>query len=207
MKRSSGLKLLLMGSATLALGACDDTTDLTQGSVYDTVTQCQEDRSNAGQDCAGSLAEAERQHLATAPRYDSQQACEEEFGPGRCQTGPASEQAASGGGSFFMPLMAGFMIGRLLDGGSRGAYAQPLYRPYCPPGSAGGACAGSSGSGAGGRAGFGGYYTAAGRAVASAPGAVSVPRSAFTETTRSTTTVSRGGFGARAQSVGVSSGS
>jgi len=71
-----------------------------------------------------AVAEAER----TGPKYNSMQMCESEFGAGQCMSQPNS--------SFFMPLMAGFLINELLFDRDRrhySGYYNPVYRynrPY-----------------------------------------------------------------------------
>ena len=79
-----------------------------------------------------ALKEAER----TAPKYATREDCIAEFGEGQCQQAPAQAGMAPTGegqaqaqnqssGSFWMPLMAGYMMGRLMGGGM-GAQ-QPLF--------------------------------------------------------------------------------
>ncbi|MCH0622430.1 DUF1190 domain-containing protein, partial [Klebsiella pneumoniae] len=61
-----------------------------------------------------ALKEAER----TAPKYASREDCVAEFGEGQCQQAPAqagmapeNQAQAQSSGSFWMPLMAGYMMG------------------------------------------------------------------------------------------------
>ncbi|VUC74879.1 lipoprotein [Salmonella sp. NCTC 11881] len=62
-----------------------------------------------------ALKEAER----TAPKYATREDCVAEFGEGQCQQAPAQAgmapenqaQAQQSSGSFWMPLMAGYMMG------------------------------------------------------------------------------------------------
>ena len=61
-----------------------------------------------------------KHRLAEAPRFGRKQQCEQEFGAGNCE----SRQEA-GGGSFFMPMMMGYMMGNMM-GGNR--FSQPVYR-------------------------------------------------------------------------------
>ncbi|NYZ11922.1 DUF1190 domain-containing protein [Azospirillum sp. RWY-5-1] len=199
MKRSARMKLLLMGSATLALTACDDTQEVTKAGVYDTVEQCLADGVYSEGYCRDAYKGATEQHAAVAPKYANVQECEADFGPGRCQVAPNGavavdgQQASGGGGSFFMPLMTGFLVGQLLNSGGRSYYGQPLYRPY------------QGTSGPGGAGGWGSYRTAQNVDVGARTGAVDVTRSTLQAPPARTTTISRGGFGARATSVGVAS--
>lgn len=84
-----------------------------------------------------ALKEAER----TAPKYATREDCIAEFGEGQCQQAPAQAGMAPTGegqaqaqnqssGSFWMPLMAGYMMGRLMGGGM-GAQ-QPLFSSKNP---------------------------------------------------------------------------
>jgi uncharacterized protein YgiB involved in biofilm formation len=97
-------------------------------------------------------------------------------------------QSGGGFGSFFMPMMAGYMIGNMM--GNRGGMAQPLYRPV-------GETARQSG---------GGLFAGNGTRVAGGTGLTRMPESALNAARApATSTLSRGGFGARAQSVSVAS--
>lgn len=74
-----------------------------------------------GLDCDAAWTQAQAEHAATAPAFADQQQCEAEWGEGQCQT------AQRNGGSVFIPLLAGFLIGRALTGGGMFG-ARPLYR-------------------------------------------------------------------------------
>lgn len=56
-------------------------------------------------------------------RWDNSAGCEEVYGQGQC----VPRQSANGGGSFWGPLVAGFVVGRMLDGGWGG---RGLYRDW-----------------------------------------------------------------------------
>ena len=143
-KRSRNVSLAILGAAAFGLAGCkSDETDARafpdeascvaaakEGSLFFTET-----------DCKAAFAEAAADHLETAPRYDSLALCEQEHGAGNCggdpaaQTDPAApadpaaqaEPGNSGGGSIFMPLMMGYLMGSML-GGQRGVMSQPLSR-------------------------------------------------------------------------------
>lgn len=193
MKRSQSLKLVLMGSAALSLAACEQPVEV---GVFETVEQCTV-MGYSQSACETAIAEARKEHMQSAPKYASRADCEAEFG--RCEPAPTASQqppagtqgpggeqlAQSGSGSFFMPLLAGYMMGQMM-GGNRYA-AQPLYRPTSGP------AAGT------------GFYTGSGTQVASRPGVTQMARSTFDNARAGTTTLQRGGFGARARSVSVAS--
>ena len=58
---------------------------------------------------------------AEAPRFTKKEECEAEFGAGNCETRTASD---GGGGSFFLPLMMGYMMGKM----GNNVVSQPVYR-------------------------------------------------------------------------------
>ncbi|HEX8569580.1 MAG TPA: DUF1190 domain-containing protein [Caulobacteraceae bacterium] len=70
-------------------------------------------------DCDNGWIAAQNDHATNAPRYGDKAACEAEYGEGRCET------RTSGGGSFFVPFLAGMMLGNM--GGGRYQPA-PYYR-------------------------------------------------------------------------------
>src|SRR5581483_2409812 len=86
--------------------------------LYPDIDACQAEQS--AETCDKAFAEASRSHVATAPRFESRAACEAEYGAGRCL-----ENGGAGGGSWFLPAMAGFMLGRALGGST--PLAQPVY--------------------------------------------------------------------------------
>ena len=123
--------------------------------------------------------EAER----TAPKYATREDCVAEFGEGQCQQTPARAgvapktraQAQSNGS--WMPLMAGYMMGRLMGGGM--AQQQPLFSSKNPASPA-----------------YGQYTDASSkRRRRPADRTMNVPKTAMAPKPATTTTVTRGGFG------------
>jgi hypothetical protein len=93
--------------------------------------------------------------------------------------------------------MAGFLLANALNSGYA---AQPLYRPCSDPNDP--RCRGSSfAGGSSGSSGGRWFFTSTGERVATGAGSTEVGRSAFTGH-GSAATLSRGGFGARAASMG-----
>lgn len=86
--------------------------------IFKTVDECKADAEYTQEDCEAAykqaLAEAER----TAPRYNALRDCEYEFGPGNCQ----GYSSGNGISSYFIPAMAGFMIGQALQQRNNGYY-------------------------------------------------------------------------------------
>lgn len=185
MKRTRVLTLAIVG--TLALAACTNPQGVPQNVTYTSVAECVE----AGVEkstCDSAIAAA----ASNTPKFSTQAQCEAQFGPGQCNS------QTSGGSSWFMPALAGFMIGNMMSNSSsssayyrgrdderrRSSYAYtPVYRS-------------SSGLST---------YTA-GAGVAKAPQTYRAASLANTYggSANSASTTARGGFGSRA-SASVSS--
>lgn len=140
---SGRARAVILGGAVFGLAACEEKTDLT---YFENAEQCTRYAgAEAGfsvEDCQAAFAEAAQSYALSAPRYESRELCEEEHGPAACA--PPEVQAAalglppeavpvehtpeqaSQGGSIFMPLMAGYMMGSMMSGGARAA-SQPVY--------------------------------------------------------------------------------
>jgi len=189
MKRCVAVTLVLMGSAGLS-GCGDSEID---SAVYQNFAQCVQSGLYDRARCEADYQQALAAHIQTAPAYTSQLDCEAEFGVGQCEVKPAQElglrEAATsqdnstvqaGSGSFFLPMMAGYMMGSMLSNNSRMA-PQALYR--------------QNGQGA--------FVNGNGARVASNTGAVRLRSSsaAVQAPKTRTTTMARGGFGSRATSV------
>jgi uncharacterized protein YgiB involved in biofilm formation len=133
-KRSSSLKLttMLAGATALTLTGCDDpggqaSWDPNKGQQveafsYKTLQECKDANAVSDQQCDTSFAAAQKDDEKNAPRYEARASCEDVYGVGNC----VPRGQANGGGSFFTPLLAGFVIGQMLDGG--GYRGTGLYR-------------------------------------------------------------------------------
>lgn len=110
MKRSSKitLRLMLGGAALATLAACDDDSDV-GGKIYASEEACIADGVFTPQICEAVVAEAQSEHLLSAPRYNTRQLCEEEFGLGLCS--PQTEGPAN----FWVPLVAGYFVAEVID--------------------------------------------------------------------------------------------
>lgn len=134
-KRSTSLKLstMLAGATALTLAGCDDpgaqaSWDPNRGEQveafsYKTLQECKDANEVSDQQCDTTYAAAQKDDQKNAPRYEARASCEDVYGAGNCV--PRTEQ---GGGSFFTPLLAGFVIGRMLDGGGGYYRGTGLYR-------------------------------------------------------------------------------
>lgn len=131
-KRSRHVALVLAGTATLALAACED--DRVDAQSFPDLASCVAASKDSSlwfteDDCRKNFAAAEKEYLETAPRYESKELCEQEHGAGNCGDDPAQPAAAqnSGGGFSFMPLLMGYMMGSMMSRGG-GLFSQPMVK-------------------------------------------------------------------------------
>ena len=171
MKRTKILRLALMSASALTLAACENQEDV---AIFESVEQCVKYDGFGMEDCKASLDQAKAEHIRAAPKYTSAADCEADFGAAQCETAP---QQTSSGGSVFMPLMMGYMMGNMLSGRSRGT-SQPLYRSKDNPSN---------------------FRTADNQKVSGKTGLTKVPAQVAKAPTTKTRTVKRGGFGAVAR--------
>jgi uncharacterized protein YgiB involved in biofilm formation len=114
MKKSRAIRLVLLGGAGFALAACEEAPPPPDAKFFADIGECAAVYDRAT--CETAMAETKAQFAAEAPKFDRKQECEAEFGAGNCE----SQQASSGMGGFFMPMMMGYMLGN--------AFRQPVYR-------------------------------------------------------------------------------
>jgi uncharacterized protein YgiB involved in biofilm formation len=136
MKRSRSIELVLMGTVPLLLSACDPPSPPPPQSTaastvaYQGLAECIKDGKVSADICEKAYADAVQAQYRDGPRFDSLDDCQAQYGYDQCH----HIQTSSGG--WFMPALAGFMIGRALsnhDGygygyGYGGGFGQPLYR-------------------------------------------------------------------------------
>lgn len=197
MKRSSQIGLAAAGVILVATIWSMTSEDPQENLVYNSLSDCRAAGQLTAQQCETAFSEATAARLKDAPKFQSQNACETQYGANGCSS------ASIGGAQYFIPALAGFMLARGLSGGGQ---AQPLMPPTaaaCPPGSTQPECqqARSSSSSSSGSS-YGGsssrsraYSTTSGRAITAAfsPGSRG-------GSTAATSTASRGGFGSTARS-------
>jgi len=173
-KRSRKVTLAIMGmsvSAFALTGCFEEKVDAFQ---YSSVEQCERMGEFSAAECTTRFARAQAEHERAAPRYQSRADCEAEHGAATCEP-----QSHAGGGSLWLPLMMGWMMGRSLGGP---VATQPLYRSP--------------------QAGM--ARTAAGATVDAKAGPVSVAKT-FAARPGPGRVVARGGFGRTGGSTGVRS--
>lgn len=125
MKRSRSLVLTtMMASGSLSLAACDGPSDIGGRQVdalsYASVAECAAASVISTDQCETAFRQAQQANTENAPRFDNRQSCEEQYGVEQC--------VPRNNGSFFTPLLTGFIVGQALNnfgGGYRGA---PMYR-------------------------------------------------------------------------------
>lgn len=123
MKRSRTMALVVMGSSPLWLAACTSKTPQLEEGLYTSVENCIAQTGDRDS-CQRAFEQAKTAHEQSSPRYTSREACEEAHGEGQCEA--RREQAS---GSAFMPILAGYMMGRMLSGGSvTGLQSSPAFR-------------------------------------------------------------------------------
>lgn len=127
LKRSRVLQVSsLMATAGFTLAACGSPQRVAPpepepAQVYTSLEECRAANDISDVECDAALTAAQKAAAETGPRYATQSECEGQWGPSQCQPNH------SGGGSFFTPLLAGFVVGQMLNGGGyRGGGA--LYR-------------------------------------------------------------------------------
>ncbi len=177
----------LMATAGFSLAACGQPQfampDPEPVLAYTSLADCKAANDIPDAECDTALVAVAKQREDAGPRYASSAECEGQWGPSQC------EPLNHNGGSFFTPLLTGFVVGQMLNGGGyRGGGA--LYRDRDNRYSNG----------------FGGGYLsrdyATGRTVANGRDYGDVARHAPSRVQSRTTVVSRGGFGGGGRSFG-----
>ncbi len=109
-------------------------------SLYQNADDCSAPNTGKSAECTTAYNNALKEAERTAPKYATREDCVAEFGEGQCQQAPAQArmapenqaQAQQSSGIFWMPLMAGYMMGRLMGGGA-GIARQQLFSSKAQP--------------------------------------------------------------------------
>ena len=109
--RSSVSVAALLSACVIGLTGCEE--PKVDAAIFDSVQQCINEPGMLRDECEKRHAEAKSQHAAVAPKYASAKECQAEFGAGQCEQAPYRSQS---GGSIFMPLMMGYMMGSMIGG-------------------------------------------------------------------------------------------
>lgn len=122
-----GLALGSIAVAGVGLTACGD--NFEGNYSFDSVNDC----TRAGFDrqvCEAEYQAALNKHAGEAPRFNTEQLCEAQFGTNRCQ----QYVQPSGGGSFFVPFLTGYLVSSAIRDLSYSGYrsyrtSNPVYYP------------------------------------------------------------------------------
>lgn len=138
MRKWFALRPLAVSMSVVFLSACGEEPEV--ANIYTSVDECSSSNPNYMQECKVAYQEAKDEALRTGPKFLAQSDCEYEFGQDNCEyvankenpentQNSSNNNAQSSSGSFFMPLMAGYMMGNMFSGRNRG-YSQPMYTSY-----------------------------------------------------------------------------
>lgn len=134
--RSSGLALTgLMAGTAMSISACDDGGSAAQwgdppaasrevdAKTFASLDDCKKSGDMTAEQCQTAYDQAQKDSAANAPKFGDQQSCEERYGVDQCV--PRNNNS---GGSFFTPLLTGFIVGQALNNMGGGYYGAPMYR-------------------------------------------------------------------------------
>lgn len=120
-RKQHTLKPLSLGIASVFIAsACSDNRQ--EAMVFTSLNDCQYQLPDYAAQCEMAYQKALEEAAETAPKYNSRSDCEYEFGSDQCVV-----YRNDSGNSWFMPLMAGYIIRDLLE---PRRYSQPLYTSY-----------------------------------------------------------------------------
>ncbi len=168
-------------AGVLMLAGCEQSDETV--SLYQNADDCSKANPSQSAQCTTAYNNALKEAEKTAPKYATREDCVAEFGENQCQQAPAqagvgttNNAEAQQSGSFWMPLMAGYMMGRMMSGGA----SQPLFSSRAPNSPANGKFVDATGRNYG---------------AATAGRTMTVPKTALAPKPATTSTVTRGGFG------------
>ncbi|QZN96184.1 DUF1190 family protein [Symbiopectobacterium purcellii] len=167
-------------SAAFILAGCEQTDETV--SMYQNADDCSAANPSMSAQCTTAYNNALKEAEKTAPKYASKEDCVAEFGEAQCTPVPAQAGTAAQPtqtSSSWMPLMAGYMMGRMMGGGA-GFAQQPLFSSRSPASPANGQFVDASGKSYG---------------AATSGRSVTVPKTALAPKPATTNTITRGGFG------------
>lgn len=170
---------LAIGTAFILAG-CEQTDETV--SMYQNADDCSAANPSMSAQCTTAYNNALKEAEKTAPKYASKEDCVAEFGEAQCTPVPAQAGTAAQPtqtSSSWMPLMAGYMMGRMMSGGA-GFAQQPLFSSRSPASPANGQFVDASGKSYG---------------AATSGRSVTVPKTALAPKPATTNTITRGGFG------------
>jgi len=177
-------------SAVFMLSGCESSDDV-QATIYKDAQECIAANPKLADACNASYQQAVTEAEKTAPKYATKEDCEAEFGAGVCEATTQSQASNSEyrqGSSMWMPLMMGYMMGRMTGGyGSSPMFSSNNSRSPA----------------------FGKFVDSTGKTFSNVNGnrTMKVDRSAFTPKPATTSTITRGGFGQSVSKMNAASAS
>jgi uncharacterized protein YgiB involved in biofilm formation len=118
MKRSKTIQLVLLGTCALAISSCDDKKNVS----FKDEKECLQH--HTAEECKKAMEDSKKQYAEKAPKFMSKEECEKQYGAAKCVQ---AEGHHAEGHSMFMPMMMGFMMGRMFGGGH--SFALPQANP------------------------------------------------------------------------------
>lgn len=118
--------LALAISAVFMLTACEKSDETV--AIYQNADDCSRLNPSMREQCTTAYHNALKKEEKTAVKYATREDCVAKFGDEQCTHSPAQADMAAGSqssGSAWMPLMAGYMMGRMMGG--PGFAQQPLF--------------------------------------------------------------------------------
>jgi uncharacterized protein YgiB involved in biofilm formation len=118
-RRSAYVGFSVLTLSAAALAGCERAEE---PKVYSSVADCRAE--HPGQACDDAWQASVGEHERTAPRYSRKEECEAQYGVGHCE---------DRGGGIFMPLMAGFVLGQMMNNnnnygyGGGGYFGHPVF--------------------------------------------------------------------------------
>lgn len=116
MRKTKFIKLTMLAGGII-LGGCEPNIDEPPQFIKDEKA-CMENFDDA-EGCKAAAAQAKKEFDTQAPKFDQQKSCEAQFGAAQCH------KVESNGSSVFMPLMAGYFMGSIMNNGQRQYATQP----------------------------------------------------------------------------------
>ncbi|WP_271271535.1 DUF1190 domain-containing protein [Aliamphritea hakodatensis] len=164
------LKPLAVAVSSVMLVSCSDV----DVEVYESVAQCIAENPLMLQDCEAAYRHAQSESFRTGPKYQTEPACEDEFGDEQCIPYNVLNNQ-----TWFMPIMAGFLFYNGNDWDNDDYISSPLYSSKSR------------------RSRVFGKWTSADGIVYGPKryGTITVDKSSFKLKPTTTRTLSRGGFG------------
>ncbi|MGL4544156.1 MAG: DUF1190 family protein [Plesiomonas sp.] len=171
--RPFNLAPLSVAVAGLVLAGCgEEAQPQISAEVFKNLSDCINQNPELAAECQSAYQNALAEAAKTAPKYNSAADCNAEFGAGQCIQSP--------GTNWFMPMMAGYMFGKMMNSGRPSYSNVPVFTPKNPN-----------------NRNYGSWTTADGYSYgkAGSNSRVVLDNNALKSKPATTRTISRGGFG------------